>query len=136
MSDDGYREGDQIITTVDLFDSQGLVPAGSPGIIRRDRSAILPREHAYELAITYRGATHSAYSCGPDDFKPMPIDDAFQTTGPLPCPPGETEITWAGACALAALRHPQARYPQPADVADSRTVTAAVVRLMAERLLP
>src|SRR5690349_17570176 len=36
------------------------------------------------------------------------------------CPTGESILVWAGSCALAADRHPNADYPQPADVRDAR----------------
>lgn len=52
------------------------------------------------------------------------------------CPEGENVMVWAGACALAEQRHPNARYPQPVDVSDARIVTTVVVELIAERILP
>ncbi len=43
-------------------------------------------------------------------------------------PADESLPVWAGACALAAKRHPNASYPQPSDVEDARTVALATVR--------
>lgn len=51
------------------------------------------------------------------------------TTLPHECPIGESKLVWAGACALAAKRHPNASYPQPADVGDARAVLLAAVSI-------
>jgi hypothetical protein len=42
------------------------------------------------------------------------------------CPLGTSALVWAGACALAAERHPNADYPQPSDVHDAQVVAAAI----------
>ena len=55
---------------------------------------------------------------------------------PLTCPEGESVITWAAACALAAHRHPHAHYPQPADLADARIASIAIIEVISERILP
>ena len=45
------------------------------------------------------------------------------------CPIGESVLVWAGACALAVERHPNASYPQPHDVKDAREVLEAAVAI-------
>ena len=41
-------------------------------------------------------------------------------------PDGIDVRVWAGACALAMLRHPSANYPHPLDVRYAETVLAAI----------
>lgn len=53
---------------------------------------------------------------------------------PFPKPAGISPEVWAGACALAAERHPQATYPQPSDVDDARTVVTALVACLDDLL--
>lgn len=50
----------------------------------------------------------------------------FDSIG-FPCPPDISDHVWAAACALAADRHPNARYPQPQDVRDAGIVVRAAV---------
>jgi hypothetical protein len=76
-----YEECDCIVTTVDLYDDddnyhQRPVPAGSRGVIRRDRSGIvgMSMDSVYELTILGEGGDNRTICCGPDAIK---LDDGM-----------------------------------------------------------
>jgi hypothetical protein len=56
-------------------------------------------------------------------------DDLSAKPARFPVPIGESMLVWAGACALAQHRHPNACYPQPSDVEFARIVLLAAASI-------